>query len=1029
MDVKYTIMDKYEIEEDVRISEEKLYIPAYDNVSCEQIMCDNKRIDFQIDCKKEKDKDGKMYFVVDFTKEKELIDDLVSQLEEAKETVFSFSVYLLNDDKCRRVQDIGKSDYFVHKILSVKKEKKVIVLSMYFTPGGNMSFILSEEKDMYRRSVSVYLDSMQQSDGVCKLLCFSESPAMMPECGGEFVRFELVSVYEGDRFTMPVLECALKQEDKKKKVEISVEIKFDDIENLFNSHWNLLSVIQIDGNEYFVPVVHEKKKKKLKNKVLKEAQEHPYVRQGEAGLAYIDIAKAGNIRVYTGDLNNATEYDEEDFETLIKDQEVPFSDNISVKILEAGMGYMKMQLLEASLKKIDKIALMVYKMTSLHITVVPVEIIDTEEGILKVNTTAFSELCEGTGAAFKFAFAIKTGKRFMKGRLIDKKIYTDTMIGRYGIEEMQDSDYDTKDGQQDEHAIYMDNVFSMKVEDEIVDACPYTNNTGYYMLRMCSRKNMSIYKIVCEGLKIHVSGKYLEIRAKCPDINGEWTGFILSYRYQKEEDKDERYFKADLINKKKDGCIMSVKIPLKDQVFKGIYWSIRPVFEENGARCYASLKVLKEELKESYKKLFQRNCKYYRVGNEKYILFPFIAKNGNINLMYRTTEGNDGLKFRIKERLGLRLYQLFKKRLNKKRIMLVYEKYCYMAGDNGYEFFKYCMENNMEHYLNRKIYYVIDKKSPDYQKVKKYKKNVLNFMSVKFIAYMLAAKLLVSSDVRSHAYAWRHRSSIISHVIQKKKHIFLQHGVTAMKKVDNIFGKSHNTPTNLFIVTSDEEYDIVSKYFGYNKNEIALTGFARWDVLEDKSEGRREILVMPTWRNWLDDVDSDSFKDSDYYKNYMKLLNSKRLEKVLKENDVHMNFYIHPKFKDYIGNFQIDGERIRLIPFGTEPLNELMMQCNMLITDYSSVSWDVYYMNKPVLFYQFDIDTYNKTHGSYIDMEHDLFGDRTLELEELIDLIEEYIHNGFKLKPKYEEERKKHFKYIDKNNCKRICSVIEQKGY
>ena len=31
------------------------------------------------------------------------------------------------------------------------------------------------------------------------------------------------------------------------------------------------------------------------------------------------------------------------------------------------------------------------------------------------------------------------------------------------------------------------------------------------------------------------------------------------------------------------------------------------------------------------------------------------------------------------------------------------------------------MENDMEKIMNRKIYYVIDKKSPDYEKVKKYK--------------------------------------------------------------------------------------------------------------------------------------------------------------------------------------------------------------------------------------------------------------------------------------------------------------------
>ena len=84
----------------------------------------------------------------------------------------------------------------------------------------------------------------------------------------------------------------------------------------------------------------------------------------------------------------------------------------------------------------------------------------------------------------------------------------------------------------------------------------------------------------------------------------------------------------------------------------------------------------------------------------------------------------------------------------------------------------------------------------------------------------------------------------------------------------------------------------------------------------------------------------------------MKLLQSQKLARILKENDVKLIFYIHPKFKDYLSEFNVSGDNIELIPFGTEPLNEIMKKCSMLITDYSSVCWDVCYLDKPVLFYQ-----------------------------------------------------------------------------
>lgn len=82
-----------------------------------------------------------------------------------------------------------------------------------------------------------------------------------------------------------------------------------------------------------------------------------------------------------------------------------------------------------------------------------------------------------------------------------------------------------------------------------------------------------------------------------------------------------------------------------------------------------------------------------------------------------------------------------------------------------------------------------------------------------------------------------------------------------------------------------------------------MTGLARWDELVDKSKDYNEVLIMPTWRNWLDEAENSTFLHSDYYKNYSKLLESKRLNKYLKIITLLVNFYIHPKFKDYIGNF------------------------------------------------------------------------------------------------------------------------------
>jgi CDP-glycerol glycerophosphotransferase (TagB/SpsB family) len=186
---------------------------------------------------------------------------------------------------------------------------------------------------------------------------------------------------------------------------------------------------------------------------------------------------------------------------------------------------------------------------------------------------------------------------------------------------------------------------------------------------------------------------------------------------------------------------------------------------------------------------------------------------------------------------------------------------------------------------------------------------------------------------------------------------------------------------------------------------------------------------MPTWRNWLEEVSDETFRQSDYYLNYMELLNSPRLSSFLEEYDLQLNFYIHPKFREYLANFNISAQRVRLIPFGSEPLNQLIMECSMLVTDYSSVCWDVYYQGKPVIFYQFDVDKYNETQGAYIDLETELFGDRAVDNEELFALLEEEAGMDFQLKEKYAEMRRSMYKYLDKNNSKRVIEEIRKRNW
>lgn len=231
----------------------------------------------------------------------------------------------------------------------------------------------------------------------------------------------------------------------------------------------------------------------------------------------------------------------------------------------------------------------------------------------------------------------------------------------------------------------------------------------------------------------------------------------------------------------------------------------------------------------------------------------------------------------------------------------------------------------------------------------------------------------------------------------------------------------------LFVVSSEYEQDIIYRYFEYDREEIIITGLPRWDVLESTaSKKHREILLMPTWRSWLENASEESFVKSDYYVNYETLLKDQRLRKLLDRHDITLNFYIHPKFRDYIGQFDADSDRIRLIPFGGQPLNQLLMSCSLLITDYSSVAWDVYYQEKPVIFYPFDLELYEKHQGSYMDLEKEAFGDVVHNHQELLKSVEKYIENGFAEEECHAKRREYLLPLRDHKNSERIYKSIKE---
>lgn len=341
------------------------------------------------------------------------------------------------------------------------------------------------------------------------------------------------------------------------------------------------------------------------------------------------------------------------------------------------------------------------------------------------------------------------------------------------------------------------------------------------------------------------------------------------------------------------------------------------------------------------------------------------------------------------------------------------------ARDNGFIFFKYLCEKHPE----CNPVYIIDKQSADYEKIKDLGR-VVQFNSWQHFLLFCASKVHISAHVGGCSPS---HSPILKHIKRKLKYqdVFIPHGVSygisefCLKKYAKI---------NLFICSGKQEYENVLTNYGYDESEVAYTGFPRLDEWHGSKPDSKQILLMPTWRLYLAQNDNTVFEETEFFKAYQSLINSKELDEWLEKEDKELIFYLHHNMKKYESFFTTYSDRIHIIRDDSEyDIQQLLKDSSMLITDYSSVHFDFAYMNKPVLYYQFDQDEfYRKQYQkSLFNFESDGFGPICSNENDLIALIRN-LSKQDKLEVKYYSRMRRFYELYDNKNCERVFNAIKK---
>lgn len=357
-----------------------------------------------------------------------------------------------------------------------------------------------------------------------------------------------------------------------------------------------------------------------------------------------------------------------------------------------------------------------------------------------------------------------------------------------------------------------------------------------------------------------------------------------------------------------------------------------------------------------------------------------------------------------------------------KNIWLIADK-ADRADDNGEAFFMYCTQ--LKGKAKCRPVFAIDKESPDYKRLKKYGK-VIPYMSRKHkLCHVFAAHTISGYSHQEISSPFLTNTEYYSDLLQNNKIVFLQHGITKDDVSDSL--NRNRTNFELFVTSAQAEYDSILKYnYGYNEDNVILTGMPRYDRLYNNDQ--KKITIMPTWRRNLFSTYNPTtsiwsllpgFEKSQFYCFYCSLLSSERLISAAKEMGYSIQLLMHPTLFPYLDKFEIDSS-VKLLKSNVV-YRDVFAESSLIVTDYSSVAFDMAYLRKPVLYAHFDGNHYAE---GYFDYERDGFGEVEHDLDGTIDRIIEYMKNDCRLKNEYRNRIDKFFLYDDKNNCQRVYEKI-----
>lgn len=299
------------------------------------------------------------------------------------------------------------------------------------------------------------------------------------------------------------------------------------------------------------------------------------------------------------------------------------------------------------------------------------------------------------------------------------------------------------------------------------------------------------------------------------------------------------------------------------------------------------------------------------------------------------------------------------------------------------------------------------------------------FDYIKFTALLAGSEMVAIDDYFPVLYLIRLPKSIkvfqLWHACGNFKTVgYSRAGKHGCPRID---GKAHRCYTHA-IVSSERVRRSYSEAFGVPMGSVYATGIPRTDIFYRKDacenaqaelarsfgqiDNQRVILFAPTFRG--DGADSAHYP--------YEQIDFERLHQMCVATNSLFIFKMHPFIKaappipsEYSDRL-VDGSDIREI-------NDILAAADVVVTDYSSVIYEAALLEKPMLFYTFDLDEYIADRDFYEPFENYLAGERCDSFDRLIDYLGGTPDNG-----KSVAFKRANFAFDDGNSTRRVVDLM-----